>query len=97
VRQRGQAAAGRSQRERHPRRTPPRQVSKPQPHAAKTAVFPTPRRASEPNAAPASRTRAKEAPTSPKPPRSWPAPAEDRSTVRTNIPGLMQPSHRRGR
>lgn len=97
VRQRGQASRGSSQRERQPR-TGSRQT-KPLPHAAKTVAHPTPRRAVESNAAPWPRTKAKDAATrrGPKPQRAWPAPADNASTVRTNIPGLMQPSHRRGR
>ncbi len=96
VRQRGQGKSDRGQRERQPHVTARRT---PQGHARKSAA-PQPAR-SQPfqksNGEVARSAESQAKPRHPKPTSQPRRAAESVSTVRTNIPGLLQPSHRRGR
>ena len=96
VRQRGQGQGDRGQRERQ-QRAAPRRPSHSQPRKGVTEQTPRHQPSSKPNGAP---VRTAENHAKPKHPRPAPQPrrpVDSASTVRTNIPGLAQPSHRRGR
>ena len=103
VRQRGQGKSDRGQHERG-QRSAPRRPSQGQPrkngNVQATRVQPSrPQPSPKPNGQPA-RSAEAEAHAKPKHPRPAPQPrrpVDSASTVRTNIPGLLQPSHRRGR
>jgi ATP-dependent RNA helicase RhlE len=96
VRQRGQGKSGYGQRERqHP--STPRRSSQGQPHKNIAEQTSRHQPSSKSNGGP---VRTAEAHAKPKHPRPAPQPRrsiDSASTVRTNIPGLVQPSHRRGR
>ncbi|HYM48293.1 MAG TPA: DEAD/DEAH box helicase [Burkholderiaceae bacterium] len=92
VRQRGQGKNERGQRQ---QRSTPRRPSQGQPH--KKPAQPATQAAAKPNGEPARGTEPYARPKHP-PPAPQPRRANENSlTVRTNIPGLLQPSHRRGR
>jgi ATP-dependent RNA helicase RhlE len=96
VRQRGQGKSGYGQRERqHP--STPRRSSQGQPRKNTAEQTSRQQPSSKSNGGPA---RTAEPHAKPKHPRPAPQPRrsiDSASTVRTNIPGLVQPSHRRGR
>jgi ATP-dependent RNA helicase RhlE len=94
VRQRGQGKSGYGQRERQ--HLSPRRPSQSQPRKNSAEQTSRQQPSSKSNGGPA---RTAEAHAKPKHPRPTPPrrPVDSASTVRTNIPGLLQPSHRRGR
>ncbi len=109
VRKRSGAKSERGSRERHSRSTPRHDSQHASPHKAAPSRTVQPRTQAARTPAPATVRQGAETYAEPKHPRSAkPAPSGIRqasprravdttSTVRTNIPGLLQPSHRRGR
>jgi ATP-dependent RNA helicase RhlE len=95
VRQRGQGKSDRGQRDR-PQRSSARRPSQGQARKNGSSQPARPQ-SSKPNGQPVRNMDAYAKPKHAKPASQTRRPADSASTVRTNIPGLLQPSHRRGR
>jgi ATP-dependent RNA helicase RhlE len=100
VRQRGQGKSERGQRDR-PQRSPDRRPSQGQARKNGGAQPARPQTAraqpAKPNGQTARIAESHAKPKHPRPASQARRPVDGGSTVRTNIPGLLQPSHRRGR